>query len=420
MASEPVKHDQLVEEAVLASCITSKEALWEALVYGLTEEDFYLQKHRLIWQAVKDIGENGSGEADEAAVIHWLRRNSSIEAIGGARSVTDLTNDLPAPGLVRRHMGALRSMKTAREIDTLCAEVACLVDPEEKVQKLESGAIRILGKVADASTVTVAEVIGDGESFTPTGTTPSGLSSLDSKVVFRDGAMIVLAATPGSGKTSLALQIAMHNARYNRHVLFASAEMAASELIERIIAQATGLGPQAVRSPSGHAVDAVTTARMGLRGLDTMHIMQPGAMTPSKIGAMAKMLSVRHPISMIVADYLQLMGIKGQKGFTREQIVGEIARQLKVLAQELRVPLIACSQLNRRHKTEKRAPEMHDLRESGAIEAHADAVVMLDRQENESTTMVYIRKDRFGLPGRLRLNFGNGGKFEDLIHDVPF
>jgi replicative DNA helicase len=419
MEGGQLTHDRLIEEAVTAACITSKEALWAALIFGLEGEDFYLQKHRLIWQALKDIGENGSGEADEAAVIHWLRRNSSIEAVGGAVAVAELTNNLPAPGLVKHHMLSLRAMRTAREVDELCHSVLVKTDPAEKITTLESGAIRVLGGVAEAKTVTVAEVVGQDDLPVAATSAPSGLIALDERISFRNGAMIVVAATPGSGKTSLALQIAMFNARAGGHVLFASAEMAAGELVERLVAQQTGLGPQAVKTPTGQALDAVKAARISMRDLNTMHIMQPGAMTPSKINAMAKMLQVRNPICLVVADYLQLMGIRGQRGLNREQIVGEIARQLKVLAQELRVPVIACSQLNRRSKAEKRPPELHDLRESGAIEAHADAVVMLDRDENASSTMVYIRKDRFGIPGKLRLTFGRGGKFEEFT-GVPF
>ena len=400
-----------VEEAVLGSCIISKEALWSALIGDLCEEDFNALQNRIIWRALRDIGENGSGEADEPAVIHWLATNNLLISAGGAIYLSRLTDTLLAPTLISHHIKSLKEMRTARSIDKLCGLVIAQTSPETKIEMMESGAIKILGGVAEAGTSTMAEIAKEHSLLVPREFLSSGMSSLDSRVRLRPGTMMVLAATPGSGKTSLALQIALNAADELHHVLFASAEMAGRELLERAVAQQAGVGPEIVRNPKGNNIERIGVHQDRMKELEALHVMEPGAMSPAKVGAMAKMTMVRHKLGLVVVDYLQLMGLKGAKGFTREQTVGEIARQLKVLSQELNVPLIVCSQLNRRHKNEKRPPEMWDLRESGAIEAHADSVVMLDRGENEESTMVYIRKDRFGIPGVMRLRFVGGGRF---------
>jgi replicative DNA helicase len=399
--------------AVLGSCIVSKEALWDAILSGLGPSDFYGQQNRVVWTALQDIGENGSGEADEAAVIHWLRTSGMLDVVGGVTTISGLTSAMPAPSLVKHHIESLKAMRVARDLDRLCSNVIAMDSPAAKINAIEAGVIKILGSVADAETSTMSEIAKKHSLLVPREFLTSGLAGLDDRVRLRPGTMMVLAATPGSGKTSLALQIALNAATAGSPVLFASAEMAGRELLERAVAQECGVGPGIVRNPRGNYIDLISSCQESMKSLDALHVMEPGAMSPPKIGAMAKMTMVRGGLDLIVADYLQLMGLKGAKGFTREQVVGEIARQLKVISQELNVPMIVCSQLNRRHKNEKRPPEMWDLRESGAIEAHADSVVMLDRPENEETTMVYIRKDRFGVPDRMRLRFVNGGRFKE-------
>jgi replicative DNA helicase len=407
--------DPEVEKAVLCACITSSDLLWQALALHLEPEDLYTERNRIIFRALKDIGEEGSGLADEVLLTSYLRTNGLLERVGGAVYISSLTDWVPAPAMLAEHIKLLKMLRTGREIRSLCLNVMSIDAVEDRLSALEQGSTRIIGGAHEAEAASISSAAYDfsiedlGEAL------DIPFERLNSKVRFRRGAMIILAGTPGAGKTSLALQIASGIGR-SHQVLIGSGEMRMRELLERYVAIITGFSEEVIHQPSNNDKQRMEEALQLIREYRKITILQPGMMSPGKIGARARLeMAKNRDLGLVVADYLQLMMLRGgrARGMSRENIVGEMARQFKVMAQELNVPVLVCSQLSRKHKHDRRPPEMYDLRESGAIEAHADAVIMLDREEGSEETLVYIRKNRFGATGRARLRFCNGARFEE-------
>ena len=234
---------------------------------------------------------------------------------------------------------------------------------------------------------------------------------------------MILAARPSMGKTSLATNIAEHVAfDLNLPVAIFSMEMSAEQVGFRIISSRSGIPMQQLRTGNLGDVemDALTHTIKRLHDAP-LFIDETGGLSPMELRAKARRLAARKGLSLLVVDYIQLMQVPG-KGDNRVQEISEISRQLKSLAKELKIPIIALSQLNRgvENRDEKR-PRMADLRESGGIEQDADLVVFIyrhwvyDKNADESAAELIIAKQRNGPLGKIDLQFvGANTKFENL------
>lgn len=407
-------HDLAVEESVLAGCMTNSESLWSALSLGLEPVDFYSEQHRCIWAAVSDIGNEGNGIADELQVVTWLRNQKMLAKAGGAAAVARITDTFPSSALIETHVEMMKTLRRSRDIRKMCMDVITAEDPKEQDIALERGFTNIMSASHERHTETVAQAslrfnvedLGEAVEYPI-------FPRLNDKLRLRRGGMFVVAGTPGAGKTSLSLQIAANISR-EQPVIIASGEMRMREILERYVAMMTGYGPASLQNPRADQREVIEMTIKKLREYTQLTVMEPGFLTPSKIAGRARVEALKAgQLGLIVVDYIQLLNLPRAKGMNREQIVGEIARQCKEMAQSMNVPVIACSQLSRDHKKSKRPPDLHDLRESGAIEAHSDGVLMLDRDDDSEETLVYIRKNRFGIKGRARLRFCNGARFEE-------
>lgn len=407
-------NDEGIERALLGACIQSKEALWAALSAGVTEEYFYREEHRLVWSALSDIGQNGSGEADEPQVIHWLRNQDLLTRVGGAAFVAGLTDEMPAPHLAGEYAEILRRLYLGRDIDQICRVITTIQDPVERIDAFNGAYLRIAGGMGWKGTRKLSRILEDTKEVGSGHLARSGIPFLDSKVNFRRGTLNIIAAAPGIGKTSLSIQYALHEASMNGHVLFASAEMTGEELFERAVAITSRLSSSDMHQVSEQVWEVMKKAREKILEYDTIQVMDPGAVTPARIMGQARMMKGRDGLHLVVVDYLQLLTLDGSKNMRREEVVSELARQCKIMAQELHVPVILCSQLSRSHLHEKRAPQLYDLRESGAIEAHADTVTMLWRRDPDDRLVFgLVRKQRHGETGVAQLSFNPGARFDD-------
>ena len=415
MTTDPL-HDLAIEENILSGCMQSDTALWQALSLDLESEDFYVEKHRIIWSAMYDIGHDGDGKASELQIVQWLREQKQLASVGGAAAVSRIGDIMPAFASLPGHIEILKGMKRGRDIRHMCMDVLQSDTVEEQTKALEEGFSSLMAAAHERHTTTVAEAaehfkvedLGDAVEY-------DLFPRLNDKVRMRRGSLVVLAGSPGAGKTSLALQIAASISR-NNPVLVASAEMRMREIIERYVAMITGFGPASLQCPTPAHKKKIEEAAALLKQYTNVTVMEPGFLTPSKVAGRARVEAIKSgQLGLVVVDYLQLFTLPKAGRMNREQVVGEMARQFKEMAHGLDVPILLLSQLSRDHKKTKRPPNMHDLRESGAIEAHADAIIMLDRDEEsgDEETIVYIRKNRHGIRGRGRLKFCNGAKFEE-------
>ena len=416
------RHDIEIERAVLNTCLSNQAALFDA-VERLTEQDFYHPPHQLIWEVIADNANNGPGTVDEHVVVDQLRNDETLTRVGGASYVASLTNELPAISAIGEHCRILREAHRSREILRLCREVLAEPDPTRQIERLEEGTTAVLEKNSRSGVKNMAMFAAEWKQDENSDVMLSGLPQLDSQALFRRGSLNIIAANPGVGKTALMFQIALETAK-SRTVVMGSAEMTGMELFERAISMATGLPTTIVRRPHNEAArKQIEKARHRLRALTNLKIIEPGNLTPARIASVARVEKMKnHGLDMVIVDYIQLLNLPSSRSTPREQVVAEIVRQCKNMAQTLNVPVLAASQLSRAHLRAKRKPGLHDLRESGAIEAHADSVIILNRvvdgglSEREET-LVLIRKNRHGIPGKFRLRFCPGAKFSEYSTD---
>ena len=224
--------------------------------------------------------------------------------------------------------------------------------------------------------------------------------------------LVILAARPSIGKTALALNIAAQVAvERGQGVLFVSLEMSRQELAERLLVSLSGIDGYLVRSGhlSGTNWQGLEAARRRVRSL---WIDDTAIRTAGQIAANAIRLKARHNIALVVVDYIQLIESDSSRNTSRQEVVTKISRRLKVMAKQLRVPVVALSQLNRQPEMrEDRRPRLADLRESGSLEQDADVVLLLHRPEfydsndQPGVAELIIAKNRNGQTGTVRLQF---------------
>lgn len=406
MRPDRVPHDRELEASVLGAAMVSPVALFEVLEL-LKADDFYLEAHRTVFEWIEALAEEGK-PVDLGLVVNSLREHGQLEKVGGASAVSGFVDEMPDVGNVRYHAEALRDLATKRALLELAGQIAAdaqTVPGSDLLDRTMAATLDIAGAQDRGETVRAGEAVAavgkeslrihDGEAESVVVRT--GIDALDAKVFLRHGKMVVIAGATSSGKTALALQIAENVARRGRNVHFFSLEMDRAELAARILCARTGLWVNAIEAGtyddlSRDKLDGAVREAQDLR----LWIDDSPGLTPLEIRARARQTQLRHGLDLVVVDYLQLV-TPPERSRNREQEVAEISRALKLTARSLRVPVVVCAQLSRKHLDEKRAPNLHDLRESGAIENDSDVVLMVERpNRTDPTTFLYVRKQRQG------------------------
>ena len=408
------------EQAVLGAILLSDRALYAvAFEERLDASHFYRDRHARIYEAMRAL-HAANEPVDVLTVTDQLRRTGQLEAIGGRASVDELTGGVPGLGGVRRYAQIVRDLAQSRALLVASYEIQARVQasPGAGAELLEFAEAQIfaLGQAERAkSDIALDQAVGDelarieqaSRSERDILGLTSGLAALDRVTGgWHDANLIVLAARPGMGKSSVALSFASHAAfEEQRPVLFCSIEMSTSETVQRFLSSETSISTDRLRSGDVNERDWPKLLAAGVRAHDArFRLLDDPSITPGQLRGQARAISLREGgLGLIVVDYLQLMRPDAPSG-NRVEDVSSISRALKLLARELNCPVLALSQLSRavEQRTDKR-PLLADLRESGSIEADADQVLMLyrdDYYDDESPRAgemdILVRKNRHG------------------------
>ena len=431
------------EQSVLGGLMLDKNA-WPKVADRVRDGDFYRAEHRQIFLAIRDLVDRDSG-ADLVTLTEKLRASNQLEAAGGIAYLGRLANETPSAAnivayadIVREH-AVLRALITA---GTRISELGFLKDGRPSSEVLDE-AERLVFEIAehgkrmqtgirpvrDILSAVIERVQELSESDGELSGLASGLNEFDQMTSgLQDSDLIIVAGRPGMGKTSLALRMAENVAlKVKKPVAVFSMEMSSEQLAMRMLSSFGRIDVKRLRSGDLRDEDwpKLTSATTLFKDAP-IYFDETPALSPMDIRARARRLKREHDISLIVVDYLQLMQIPGSRdGRTNE--ISEISRNLKALAKELNVPVIALSQLSRAVESrEDRRPRMSDLRESGGIEQDADLIVFIYRDEfytNEEckepgVAEIIIGKHRNGPTGHFKCAFlSHCARFENLARN---
>lgn len=411
---EDIPRDDLAEQAVLGGMMLSKTALNE-VVDALTPEDFYHPKHEAVFRAIHALAMR-SDPVDAISVSEELARAGALNDVLSSAYVHYLTGSTTTAANAGYHAHIIRGLSIRRKMIEAGHEIVRLgqapegdpVEQAEQARAIVDGALGMSTTKSSTSDEVVDEVIGSiGRTTTAL---PTPWRSLDYIIRgFRPGGMYVIGARPGIGKSAIALQIARELERFG-HVGFFSLEMSQFEVTQRLVAQATQVPFSMIDGSvrmEGHAQWKIDEWRPTYSGKIIFN--DAGTITAPEIRALVRTWARDKKLTGIVIDYLQL--VSGPPNVKKLELVTEVSRQLKLLARDFNIPVIALSQLNR--NAESRAdgrPMLSDLRESGAIEQDADVVMLLHRsvdQENprQSDLEIIVAKNRQGPQSSVMLNW---------------
>ncbi len=430
------------ESSVLGGLLLDNGA-WDRVADLLNDSDFYRYEHRLVYAAIGKLI-NASKPADVITVYEHLQSQGKAEEVGGLAYLNSLAQYVPSAGNIRRYAEIVRERSILRKLVGASDEIATtafnpmgrpvadIVDEaERKIFNIGEQGSRLKQGFQGMDTLVVnlldrVQEMADNPNDV-TGV-PTGFYDLDRLTAgFQAGDLIVLAARPSMGKTALAINIAEHVAlNEGLPVAVFSMEMGAAQLAVRIVGSIGRIDQGHLRTGklSDEEWPRLTEAIEKLRNI-SLHIDETAGLTSSELRANARRLARQcGQLGLIVVDYLQLMSGSGGSDENRATELGEISRGLKMLAKELKCPVIALSQLNRsvEQRPDKR-PMMSDLRESGAIEQDADIIMFIYRDEYYSkdackepgVAEIIIAKQRNGPTGVVKLAFLRPiTKFESL------
>ena len=393
--SRTMPHDDVAEQSVLGGMLLSKDAIAD-VVESLRASDFYKPAHETIYEAILSLYGHGS-PADAITVADELKKRGELTRVGGAAYIHTLIASVPTAAnaqyyaeIVKEHAIMRRLIEAGTKIAQLGyaneTEVDTLVDQAQaEIYAVTDGnAKEDYVSFSEALEETINEI--DANSNRPDGVygVPTDFIEFDELTGgLHGGQMIVIAARPGVGKSTLALDIARSaSIHHQMTTVFFSQEMSRTELAMRILSAEGKISMG--RLKKGDLDTEGWTNLATLQGrIDSapLFIDDSPNMTLMEIRAKCRRLKQRNDLKLVVLDYLQLMS-SGKKVESRQQEVSEFSRSLKLLAKELDVPVIALSQLNRgsEQRTDKR-PMVSDLRESGSIEQDADMVILLHRED---------------------------------------
>lgn len=441
MLQSPPPQSLEAEQSVLGAMLIERDAIIRAGAI-LTGTDFYRDAHRSIFEAMMAMQESGDA-VDLITLSDALTARGVLAEIGGMAYLTTLASAVPTAANVEHYARIVQQASLRRQgINDAQRLIAQLAEGGEVADRIINAAAGRLMSIAaqatrDSHRRTLSEILATRldqyEAATERkGLTgwPTGLSRLDEITGgLQPGEVTVLAARPSIGKSTLALQIAMDGARVTRQaVYYASCEMPAESLADRIIGRESGIQPQKLRSGDIHGDAqwrAISQAIGRVGGVPLM--IDDGELTTQSIWSACRRIQLERPLGFIVIDYLQLLSDRAERGQNEVGRVTDMSRRVKQMARDLRVPVLCLSQLNRASEKENRPPRLSDLRESGAIEQDADVVVFLHTPEGSlkqdpRPVQLMVSKNRNGGIGDCALTFFRAGQrmaLADMRHDDP-
>ena len=442
LLERPLPSSPDTERALLGSILLDNSLIAQA-VELLKPEDFYVPSHRHIFVAMVALFEHGS-EIDHVLIGEELRRDNSLEAAGGMIFLSNLAFGLPHVSSVVQYAKVIRGKSLLRKLVKVANKITSeALDEEDEPQDILDHAEHAIFALADerirqgfehikhpAERVLEKAEAVEHRDLVVTGVATGfrALDALTSGLQKQD--LVVIAARPSMGKTSLALTLAQHAAIEHKAVVgIFSLETSAESLAMRMLCSEGSVDAQKFRSGFlsneewsrlGKALGKLADARIFIDDTPAISVLEMRAKA-------RRLATEQKQLDMIVVDYMQLMSGSTRRFESRQQEVSQISRELKALAKELNVPMVALSQLSRapENRTDHR-PQLADLRESGAIEQDADVVAFIYREEqyhktdeNKNIAELIVAKQRNGPTDTVYLAFLNQfAKFADLEKDA--
>lgn len=416
------------EQAVLGAMLLSHDAVIVAME-KLQSQDFYRDVHRIIFEAMEHLHRENK-EIDVITLPDELKRMKKLDDVGGLEYVLNLPNLVGSAANIEYYANIVAEKALARNLISTCTELtteaydgqketeALLDDAERRILQLSDtknrGDFASVGAVVEVTLDKITKLYENKAGLTGL---PTGFRDLDRMTSgLQPSDLILVAARPSMGKTAFTLNIAQNvGVRQHKTVAFFSLEMSQEQLVQRLLCQIAHIDSQKLRTGQLNSDEEWTRLTDACDKLyeSPIYIDDTPGISVAEMRSKARRLKSEHGLDLIIVDYLQLM--QGRNAESRQQEISEISRSLKALARELKVPLIALSQLSRgvESRQDKR-PMLSDLRESGALEQDADIVSFLYREdyydketENQHITEVILAKHRNGPVGSVKLYFKN-------------
>jgi replicative DNA helicase len=413
-----------LEAAILGAIMVESNRLSDVLDVIQSPDCFYTDANKRIYGAIRRLFDKGS-RIDFITVAEELKKESELELAGGYYYVTSLTKDVVSTANIEEHARIVMQKFIMRELIRMSGDVISEAyedssDVFDLLDKAESNLYEITDKhlrknFNDIGSIVVNTLKEIQESRNKTDDVtgvPSGFAPLDKLTGgWQKTDLIILAARPAVGKTAFALNLVMNAAMHKTKptaVAFFSLEMSAGQLVKRMLSATTEVLLEKITKGNLEDYEVVQIQeRMGRLSNAKIFIDDQAALNIFELRAKCRRLKQKENLGMVIIDYLQLMTATVDKSGNREQEISKISRELKALAKELEIPIIALSQLNRgvESRKESKVPQLSDLRESGAIEQDADMVMFLYRPEYYQTAGAAVSENEISsTPGETWIN----------------
>ena len=414
------------EQAVLGAMLLSHDAVIVAME-KLQSQDFYRDVHRIIFEAMEHLHRENK-EIDVITLPDELKRMKKLDDVGGLEYVLNLPNLVGSAANIEYYANIVAEKALARNLISTCTELtteaydgqketeALLDDAERRILQLSDtknrGDFASVGAVVEVTLDKITKLYENTAGLTGL---PTGFRDLDRMTSgLQPSDLILVAARPSMGKTAFTLNIAQNvGVRQHKTVAFFSLEMSQEQLVQRLLCQIAHIDSQKLRTGQLNSDEEWTRLTDACDKLyeSPIYIDDTPGISVAEMRSKARRLKSEHGLDLIIVDYLQLM--QGRNAESRQQEISEISRSLKALARELKVPLIALSQLSRSVENRQvKKPMLSDLRESGSLEQDADIVMFLYREDyydpqttNQNITEVIIAKHRNGPVDTVKLYF---------------
>lgn len=415
------------EQAVLGSLMVDRE-LVPVVSEIVGKADFYAPHHGTLFDIINALYDRGE-PVDKVSVAEELRRRKLLDDVGGLEFLTQLLNAVPTTASAEYYAKVVAEKAILRSLILAGGRITGMgFEPSDNVEQTldqceqmifqighrHSGGFTMVKDLLKPAFEQINKLYHQQGQVTGV---PSGFRKLDEFTAgFQPGELIIIAARPSMGKTSLSLNIAVHAAKSaGRSVAVFSLEMSSNQLVQRLLSAEARIDAQRLRTGSIKDDDwGKISAAMGELADLAIHVDDAAALRVSELRSRARRLHAKYGLDLIIIDYLQLLQSSNLKANNRVEIIDDICRGLKTLAKELKVPVIALAQLNRSPETRNdKRPLLSDLRESGGIEQEADVVAFIYRDEyyndptpeNENIAEIIIAKQRNGPTGAIKLRF---------------
>lgn len=379
-----VHYSAAAEKSALGCCLMSKEAC-SRVCGSLISGDFYEEAHQAIFSTILSLYNEGTA-VDLVTVSDRMEAAGSLDIAGGIEYLTDIARFLPSDAHANEYIAIIQDHSRRRKLSELSQSIAAALDAGEPTESVLSALTQTAVTVTprkERSIIAMDEAASELVDYIQSPDVPglmTGFKGLDNRMGgLRPGELILLAGRPAMGKTAMAISIALNMALNNHNILFAECEMPSRDLTARFVSALSTVPLVSIRNKQlGSEADRFMNAAIRLTELPVKLIDSSG-WTVSQLRAAAMKEAAADSVEALIIDYLQLLTTERKSGTTNDMVADQTKR-LKMLARELNIPIILLSQLNRSVESrEDKRPRLSDLRDSGAIEQDADAVIFLYR-----------------------------------------